>query len=440
VEVDDLAREVQRHGFTRDPERARPRRRILPVIDEVEGHPRSFPTSATRVTLLFLFTMRRPLLRSLLTFAVAGLGAGCSLLVSVDGLTGEATPTAARDGAADMPDGSAEAGTGADAGSADASVASTYIAVVGGASDNNDMIESTVWISRIAADGSLEPWSTTLPFVEPRERGGLVWTGTALTVVGGLGPTVNTGTPYFGILDGGAVARWKAAAPEPATSYARTVAVTHASRVYSMCGYDGAVEVSRVVSAPLLAGDTFGAWETTSSTPLPCSNVSAAVSGEHVYLLAGGRNASPTSVGWVGDFAPSGGIAQWRQLPDLPGTRASSALAAAASDTHVYASGGYTNGPYEWVSSATIGPDGMLGAWSDVSSLPVGRAGMSLVIARGRLYAIGGSNDANAPANPVRALVEVADILSDGSLSTWRETTPLPAPRQFQMAVAFTAP
>lgn len=381
--------------------------------------------------------MRWSLLRSLLSIGGAAIVAGCSLLVSVDGLSGDVVTPASRDDAAAEASASGDARSPSDATTADAANVSTYIAVLGGAPDDVPSLEKTVWISRIAADGSLEPWSTTTPLVEPRSRAGIVWTGSALALVGGLGPVVNTGTPYLGILDGASVTQWKPASSEPATSYARLTAVAHAGRVYAMCGYDNGTEQSRVVSAPLLAGDTLGTWETTASTPLPCASATAVASGDHVYLVVGGRNTPTTSVGWVADFAASGAITGWRQLPELPGTRSAGAAAVAASDTHVYASGGYTNGVYEWVSTAAILPDGMLGSWSDVSFLPEGRAGMSLVVARGRLYAIGGTVDGVAP-DRVRAQVEVADILSDGTLSAWRATTPLPAPRQFHMAAAFT--
>jgi hypothetical protein len=207
--------------------------------------------------------------------------------------------------------------------------------------------------------------------------------------------------------------------------------VTYGDRAYVIGSFVSGVAESQVWTSSTPADAPLGAWTATTSLPEGRSAPVVVANGPHVYVIAGAHTADGgpevgTGTGFIGDIAADGSIPAWRAAPALPGIETSSA-AGAASATHLYITGGYTNVAYEFARSAPIAPDGSLGAWSAAPPLATGRAGAAMAIARGRVYVLGGQSASNV----VLASVEVADIQADGSLSAWRLTTPMPAPCAF---------
>ena len=66
---------------------------------------------------------------------------------------------------------------------------------------------------------------------------------------------------------------------------------------------------------------------------------------------------------------------------------------------------------------------GVLGSWTETTSMPEGLLRPAVTIAKGAIYVLGG---AAVPFSP-RANVRFARINSNGTLAAWQETTPLPA-------------
>lgn len=114
------------------------------------------------------------------------------------------------------------------------------------------------------------------------------------------------------------------------------------------------------------------------------------------------------------------------------------ALAAAASDSHVYVLGGMDNdGHYvAQVEYASIGADGSLGPWHFTTPLNKPRFYLAAAVADGYLYAIGGANGIRGQDNLPSATVERAPILPDGALGPWNVINYLTTPRRgLQVAV-----
>src|SRR3569623_1669797 len=98
------------------------------------------------------------------------------------------------------------------------------------------------------------------------------------------------------------------------------------------------------------------------------------------------------------------------------------ALAAVATATHVYVTGGMDNedryvGAVEY---APILADGRLGAWQYTQPLGEPRFYLAAGAGKGYLYALGGDNGERGSDNIPSAVVERAQNLGDGSLGSWQ--------------------
>lgn len=115
------------------------------------------------------------------------------------------------------------------------------------------------------------------------------------------------------------------------------------------------------------------------------------------------------------------------------------ALAAVATETHLYVIGGMDNADryVAEVEYALIRPDGSLGPWQYTEPLSEPRFYLSAVAANGYLYAIGGANGERGKDNVPSAVVEKARILPDGRLGPWQRENFLTTPRRGLQAVAY---
>jgi len=148
---------------------------------------------------------------------------------------------------------------------------------------------------------------------------------------------------------------------------------------------------------------------------------------------------SPSTIHWTQTqalpAALSGHRAQYVPIDDTTGTTVQ----------YVYVSGGAGNDsvPVSDVNMAVIQQDGSLGTWSSATALPAGRAFHRMVAATpfnsevqgsGYLYAMGGIETKNG--QPTTTVYR-AQLNNDGTLGSWTEVTPLPAPLHSFGAVLF---
>lgn len=115
------------------------------------------------------------------------------------------------------------------------------------------------------------------------------------------------------------------------------------------------------------------------------------------------------------------------------------ALAAAASDSHVYVVGGMDNNDQyvAQVEYAPIRADGGLGEWQFTTPLDEPRFYLAAAIVNDYLYAIGGANGQRGHDNIPSATVERAPILADGSLGPWQRVSYLTTPRRGLQAAVY---
>ena len=115
------------------------------------------------------------------------------------------------------------------------------------------------------------------------------------------------------------------------------------------------------------------------------------------------------------------------------------ALAAVASNSHLYVIGGINNqGKYvRETEYASIDSSGKVGTWQFTSSLAEGRFYLAAVIVGDFIYALGGGTGPVGGDNQPSAMVERARINADGSLADWELVSYMQLPRRGLKAVAF---
>ena len=239
---------------------------------------------------------------------------------------------------------------------------------------------SDVWRARIAADGTLGAWEAGPPL--PGQRAG-------------MGVATNA---RFVILSGGK------------DSAQRTIRDIFTARI----GDDG----------------TLGEWRASGTLPGPRFHHATLIEGPYIYVV-GGLEAS-TSVPAVlrGTLSDDGTIARWDSLPPLPRPRSHQAMF--VRNRMLYMVGGLdgnpagANTPLADVVRAAIRPDGSLGPWEEVSTMPNAYGTHATAVHADAVWLFGGVED-NARFVDV---VLRAPFSADGKLGPWHKlAVGLPAAR-----------
>jgi hypothetical protein len=168
------------------------------------------------------------------------------------------------------------------------------------------------------------------------------------------------------------------------------------------------------VQQATFAGGLVRSWSTTAALPNPTWYGAAASAANHLYVVGGHAPSSESPQALVSTLQPDGSCSPWVASTPLPGPLAEEAIA--ATDSRLYVLGGLVNGAstLDAVWSAPLSTDGV-GAWTAEPSLPQPRSGLTSVVARGRLYVLGGGIQMEGWHDDVLAAV----IAADGTLSAW---------------------
>jgi len=225
------------------------------------------------------------------------------------------------------------------------SAAGSFLYVIGG--NNYHGVFNTVYMAPIGADGALGAWTTTTPL--PAARAG------------------------FGI------------------------AVT-SGRIVVLSGQNNGVFPATVVSAPIQADGTLGAWIAEPSLPEARFHPYVTISGQSLYVTGG---LDPTFVAtntvYRSTINSDGTLGAFASLTTLPVTR--SHHIATVHDGFLYIAGGITGNPagistgLSDVLSAPVLSDGTLGAFSVIGTLDTPPATLSTFELEGQLYLVGGITD-----------------------------------------------
>lgn len=375
--------------------------------------------------------MRR-LLVGVATSLVSAL-ASCTVLTSLDGLAGPPSraepPLPGIDGSVDgdagpppdgaLPDGAPPPGT------------RVFLTVVGGSGAT--AASPDVLVTEVLESGALTGWKSAPGLPQGRQRGTVAAAANHVWVLGGDSPTGFASTALGSTIAGPSIGGWLAGPPLP-TAIFRHGSFVSGGRIYVAGGASGGAPLSDVVTAEV-RGATLGPWQAATSLPAGRSGAVILASRGHAYVLTGTDATSQgTGDGWVSTISADGGLEPW--LPVTAVGVTTNAAAGAATDHHVYVSGGYASANNAAIRAAAIQPDGSLGPWFAAGTMLTGRAGHSVAIARGRFYVIAGTDGTDMDL----ASVEVADVLADGTLSAFRASTPLPRATSFAGVAVVTEP
>lgn len=234
---------------------------------------------------------------------------------------------------------------------------------------------------------------------------------------------------YYAKLDAaGDPIEWKRTTDLPRLSFFQDAVVIR-GRVYHLGGWDfdpGTFKFSvsdRVLSAPINADGTLGAWREELHLPEPAFYLAAAVSGETLYVSGGWTGAFQTNKVRSSRPDADGRLQAWREETPLPqGVHTHSA----AAFDRLHAIGGAVdngNRVSNGVIAATIGADATLGAWTEEEPLLEIIAQHAGVTHGEEVVVIGGF-----AGDHVTDRVQASVVRGDRSLSPWVDWPRLPEP------------
>jgi hypothetical protein len=277
-----------------------------------------------------------------------------------------------------------------------------------------------------AADVWIAGWREAEPLTTPRAGAAVVRAGDHVYAIGGVdGQRFLRTVEFTTLLPDGRLAPWQPTAPlnEARGFFA---AVVHGGYLYVAGGGNGDNGKNLLRSlerAPLRADGRLGSWQRLDvmlNYTRRC--VKLALVGDSLYAMGGFGGVLLDTVERA-DFGPDGTLGPFTVEPNRFAVPRY-INAAAETERAVYVLGGHDQREGVGIPNVEYALAGPSLAWRPAEALRRGRYGPSAAVLGAQLYALGGLD------GPVYLdSIETSRIAPDGSLSPWRETTPLSSPR-----------
>jgi len=289
----------------------------------------------------------------------------------------------------------------------------------------------------IAQDATAQPWLGPWQQTKacPRDWWGFGdWSATAydgrLYVIGS---TQTPGTWQCGqswmadLAADGSVQAWSQVSTSSVSRGGAGSAVAVNGYMYTVGGVEGhGPVIDKVEYAPVNPDGTLGTWAPTASLSVPCYRAGAVAWNNRLYLVGGAQSHSGPWLDTVqvADIQPDGSLGAWRVDPSTMNA-AHPQNAAVVKDGWLYSiSGGYNAYRTAVVERAEVLSDGSLGPWTLENPLPTGVACSGATIIGDYLFVAGGHTGTYG--NGKTDGVWSVRINSDHSLGEWREDRDLP--------------
>jgi hypothetical protein len=253
---------------------------------------------------------------------------------------------------------------------------------------------TSVFVSRLLADGSLEPWGVTSSLNAARSRTALAaWapaTGTRYLLAIGGGSA--DGFPLSSIeraiiLPDGSLSAWRQVAPLPSSRNESLVAQT-ADLVVLPGGFRPGGETRVLMAA--LGPEGLGAWREAAPLPEPTVGGSALAIGDRVHVTIGNTNgASWSAAAYSATIDGAGTLASWRRAPSLGVARYFGALAGDGHGGLLMLGGIMPTGNANSLEHTASDAGSLLG-WTPLGVLPVPTGAVAAIGARDAVYVFGG--------------------------------------------------
>ena len=282
-------------------------------------------------------------------------------------------------------------------------------------------------VAHALSPGDVSAWqtSTALP-TETFTASGAVFNGYIYNIDGTTNAGDTKSVTYAKLNANGSVGAWTTSGNDLPNTFHRATTVAYNGFLYVVGGYNG-VQFDTVYYAQLdTANGSVGAWNTTTTLPVPNQSEAVVVNHGFMYVTGGGNAAAGGNINSV-YYAPinaNGTLGAWVTSPNtLP--QKIRRIGGNVYNNFVYITGGITtsNTQSDTVYYAPLNPDGSVGAWvTSTNVLPTAVWDATSVINNGFIYNIGG-NSASGNINNAY----YAPLNPDGSVGSWLSATnPLP--------------
>jgi hypothetical protein len=282
---------------------------------------------------------------------------------------------------------------------------------------NVDTANSSITLNGLSS-GALQTWQTS-PNALPATRydgGAVVANGYAYFVGGSDNTPFPTSTVYYSKLNAdGSIGSWTTSAnPLPQV---RELGVTVAANgyLYYIGGDSGGGALSTAYYAKLNADGSTGAWQTSSnSLPVGRYYTAGVAANGYVYIFGGGNNTA-----YYAKLNADGSTGTW-QLSGVTFPANVADATATVVNGYVYVIGGYNAGVSSTVYYSKLNADGSIGSWTtSANPLPSGRDFPAAISLNGYIYVIGGNS------GTAQTSVYYAKVNSNGSTGSWTNNSNL---------------
>jgi len=217
----------------------------------------------------------------------------------------------------------------------------------------------------------------------------------------------------------GTLGVWSIDAPLP-IELTQSQAVVINNKVYLIGGFTGNLYSSTVYFASINSDGTLGPWSTGPSLPEPISDAQVIVTTNTIYLVGGYNGANWLATIYTATINPDGTLGAWAATDALPDVLGGSHLV--VTSNRVYLLGGKTDATnvVSTVYSAPINSDETIGPWVADNSLPIPLTGGQAIVIGGKVFLLGGYNGSSYISS-----VYISDINTDGTLGSWYSGSPL---------------
>ncbi|VAX11709.1 hypothetical protein MNBD_GAMMA26-67 [hydrothermal vent metagenome] len=294
---------------------------------------------------------------------------------------------------------------------------SGVIHVIGGV-DGKDFQRSSEYI-RIADDGSLSAWRLGPELNTERGFFAAVRSDKYLYVVGGgqgaYGKDLLNSVERAAILPDGTIDNWTVEKYTLNTKRRCAKLAILGKHIYAFGGFSG-ILLDTVERAEILPDGSLGEWE----VMMDNMNLARYIHGvkkvaNRVYMVGGHdkeKGAGITAVEWSREDS-EGWLEPWQISKPLQTGRYG--LATVQHGDFLYALGGLGGAAYlESVEKARINSDGSLSGWTFTTPLPSRREGANALVVKNNIYFIGGTN-----LTGYKSSIEYGSFNEDGDIGYW---------------------
>ena len=266
--------------------------------------------------------------------------------------------------------------------------------------------------------GNLQAWQTS-PNTLPATRydgGAVIANGYAYFVGGSDNTPFPTTTVYYSKLNAdGTIGAWTTSANPLPQVRELGVTVVANGYIYYIGGDAGGSALTTTYYSKLNADGSNSAWQTSSNNlPVGRNYTAGVVANGYVYIFGGGNNTT-----YYSKLNADGSNSAWQlSAVTFPATVADATATVVSG--YAYVIGGYNAGSSSTVYYSKLNADGTIGAWTTSSApLPSGRDFASATSLNGYIYVMGGNN------GTAQTSVYYAKVNANGSTSAWTNNTNL---------------